>query len=943
MRKKIFLFLFFGMANFLFGSGVIEKNGKYYAAGTVIAKLKKGYEFDEAKINNALSAKNVYFKLNAADVKRLFPNKIAKDNNSLYQIIEINYSSPQDPEFVSDALQKSGEFEWVEPRYVYKTSLIPNDPFYASKQWYLTKIQAEQAWDITTGSSNVVIAIVDTGVDWTHPDLSANIWTNPNEIPNNGIDDDNNGYIDDVRGWDFGGLNGTPDNDPKEDRPDHGTHVAGIASAVTNNGVGVASIGYSCKIMPVKSSRDDWRDSYGNVYVAYGFEGIVYAANNGAKIINCSWGGGGYTQYGREIIDYALSKGSLVVAAAGNESRSDIIYPSKYDGVLSVVATDNQDKKASFSNYGYDATVSAPGASIYNTWQPNTYTTLSGTSMASPLVAGLAGLVAAKFPNYGPLQILEQIRVNADNIDALNPSYAGRLGSGRINAYKAVNNSNSVSIRPSLILAKDLPPDGNNNGILEPNEKISILVEFTNYLASITSFSAVLSSSSTYLTVINGSFNGGALATNQKVNNYSSPFVVRLSSNVPVNSSIVCTLTVSSGSFSSKKIFTIEANLTYATVAVNNIEMTFTSKGALGFNDYPNNTKGKGFVYNGVSNLLFEGALMYGINDTKLCDAARESDNQLNNFKSLQNYYISIPGNKSAADGYAKFNDDNAGTMKIGIETTMRTYAWDQDPYKDFIIIHYNFKNTTTSDVSNFYAGLFFDWDMIDGNGGGDKVFFNSQNSFGYVANVDQQNYPEKVAMATPGYQNLNFFAIKNGGGDAGGFSIYDGFTKAEKWQALTGGLTKTSTPDSGDISCVISQGPFTISTGQSIDVYFIVACSYNMQNLISAVSNARAKIAGLTKLDDDNLTANSFELYQNYPNPFNPITTIKYNLQSESNVSLKVYDIMGRLIKELINEKQSAGVKEVVFDASGLASGIYLYELKAGSYSSIRKMTLIK
>ncbi len=259
---------------------IIENNGTKYLANTIVIKLKY-IPSSDATGNVSLSSNLSSFlsSFNFKEAKALFPEKI-KESSSLSRIIEINYESDVDPLYISSKLKNSFEVEWAEPRYVYELDYVPNDPSYAS-QYALSKISAALAWDINKGDTSIVISIVDTGVDWDHPDLSANIWRNWNEIPNNGIDDDNNGYVDDVRGWDFGGLSGTPDNDPMEDQPDHGTHVAGIASAVTDNGIGVASIGFNCRLMPVKTTRNDQRGPNGP-YIVYGYEGIVYASDNGA-------------------------------------------------------------------------------------------------------------------------------------------------------------------------------------------------------------------------------------------------------------------------------------------------------------------------------------------------------------------------------------------------------------------------------------------------------------------------------------------------------------------------------------------------------------------------------------------------------------------------------------------------------------------------------------
>ncbi|MCS7053977.1 MAG: S8 family serine peptidase, partial [Ignavibacterium sp.] len=319
---------------------VLEKNGVKYLSNTLIIKLKNQPIIQSDK--SVVLPQNViqFFKdYSIKSVRALYSNEIFEKSSTLGRIIELKYESDVDPFFISSKLSKVDLFEWIEPRFVYELSFIPNDPSY-SQQYALSRINAAQAWDISQGDTSVFIGIVDTGVDWDHPDLEANIWINWNEIPNNGIDDDNNGFIDDIRGWDFGGLNGTPDNNPMEDQPDHGTHVAGIASAVTNNGIGVASIGFKCKIMAIKTTRNDMRGANGP-YIIFGYEGIVYAANNGAKVINCSWGGGAYSIYGQEIINFAISRGALVVCAAGNSNSIEPFYPAAYNGAFSVASTTN--------------------------------------------------------------------------------------------------------------------------------------------------------------------------------------------------------------------------------------------------------------------------------------------------------------------------------------------------------------------------------------------------------------------------------------------------------------------------------------------------------------------------------------------------------------------------------------------------------------------------
>ena len=298
---------------------------------------------------------------------------------------------------IAEAYKKNPNVEYAEPNYIAHICVKPNDLYY-SQQWAHQNMQSEQAWDMERGNPNITIAIVDTGVDWNHPDLAANIWNNTDEIPGNGIDDDGNGYVDDVRGWDF--VNS--DSDPMDDNG-HGTHCSGIAAAETDNGVGVAGVCWNCAIMPLKGLN-----VYGSGKSSDLAIGIQYVADNGADIISMSWGSYSSSNLIKDVIGYAYVQGVVLVGAAGNDNTISKFYPAGYDNVIAVSATDSNDDKASFSNYGSWIDVAAPGVSIYSTMPtyqvylnteygiPQNYAYLGGTSMSCPFVAGLAGLILSK-------------------------------------------------------------------------------------------------------------------------------------------------------------------------------------------------------------------------------------------------------------------------------------------------------------------------------------------------------------------------------------------------------------------------------------------------------------------------------------------------------------------------------------------------------------------
>jgi subtilisin family serine protease len=392
----------------------------------------------------------------------------------------------------------------------------PNDPLF-STQWALQKIQAPQAWEIWGDSlptaETVTVAIFDSGVEWDHPDLIGNIWVNPGEdvdgdgvvgdydsLANggdlNGVDDDGNGYIDDLVGWDFCGAtignpnNPTfqPDNNPHSSpNPGddgwlmHGTHVAGCASAVTHNGLGVASPGFNAKIMPIKFAFDD--------DVSHATQGIyeqpaayLYAAQNGADFINCSYGYDTSSVVVQSTINIIYDTYNCqVIAAAGNDNNANFNYPAAYDHVIAIAATDVNDFKASFSSYGSFVDFSAPGVSILSTVYQNVgsgYQALSGTSMASPTAAGAFALLKAFFPNQSPAWLENRMKEAADDIDGLNPNFAGQLGAGRINLYRAI----AQIIYPELRIAADslAIDDQNGDGQLTPGESASLTLTLEN-------------------------------------------------------------------------------------------------------------------------------------------------------------------------------------------------------------------------------------------------------------------------------------------------------------------------------------------------------------------------------------------------------------------------------------------------------------------------------
>ena len=937
---------------FKLAEGLTEKD---FVPNTVIFKLKERNR-NIAGIN-AISNDALNSSLNElnAGLNKMFTDAVkplqefsagGEKMSDLSLIYIVKYSSSKTIEEAVNLIYNSGEVEYAQPKYIQQVSFTPNDPSLGS-QYYINKIQAPAGWDIQQGDTNVVIGIVDSGTDWDHPDLAANIKINYAD-PINGTDDDGDGYVDNFRGWDLGGAdynNVVADNNPMimGSNNNHGSHVSGDASAVTNNGTGVAGAGFKCKIMGVKCAADnDTRGAGGTGYIITGYEGIKYAADKGCAVINCSWGGGGGGQFEQDVITYAtINKNSLVVCAAGNNSSSETFYPAGYKYVLSVASTNSSDIRSSFSNFGSAIDVCAPGSSIYSTLWNNSYASFDGTSMASPIAAGTCAIVKSQFPSYNALQVGEKVRVTCDNIDGSNPTYAGKLGKGRINMLRALTiNSPSVRLNSYTVT------DGNNN-VPQPNDTLNIVGVFKNYLDATTNVSAVITTSSAAVTLLNGSSTLGAIPTLGTVSNSSNPFKVKVTGTAATNSIVEFKITYTDGSYSDFEYFSVVINPSYFDMNANKITTTINSRGNFGYNNYSTNTQGIGFKYNNGASLIFEGGLMCAVSNTKVSDVVRGSDQAVQNadFTSIIPFQITQPGIISNQDGNAKFNDDGAGATKIGIEINLSSYEFVSIPDEDYVIMKYKIKNTTASAISNFYTGLFADWD-IGANGDLNKADWDAANQMGYIWRSDN-NPGTYVGVSLLSSNNPSYWAIDNDNTVAGNpWGIYDGFTDQEKFTSLSSGIGRTQAGVTAgrDVANVVGSGPYNIPANGEITVSFALIAGDNLNDLKTNAIAAKNKYNLLLSVVNYNSEIpDSYSLSQNYPNPFNPATKIKFALPTSGFTSLKVYDISGKEISNLLNSNIQAGTYEVLFDASNFSSGAYFYKLESNGYIETKKMFLIK
>ncbi len=632
------------------------------------------------------------------------------------------------------AFNNAADIEFSDLYDIPHIDYTPNDPSIGA-QWHLAKTQAYDAWDVLRGDTTrtAIISICDTGVYWMHPDLAANMWINEPEDLNgngtmdsgdyNGLDDDGNGYVDDVIGWD----NGSNDNDPQEETPTHGTHVAGCVSEVTDNGLNGAGIGFSARVMANKGAN------YAGQLTAV-YQAMIWASNNGANIVNCSWGSGYYSSNYQNIINGVWANGVLVVASAGNENTSQVRYPSGYNHVLSVAATGQNDTKASFSTYGTWVDVSAPGVSIYATWATGGFQALSGTSMSSPITAGLAGLLKASDPSASPDDISDIIIATADNIDSLNPNYVGQLGSGRINAYAALASSsmpNIVERSRSLTITND---DG--DGILNPGESFELVLTLENLWADANNVVVTLHGNDD-ITFSDSTASYGNILHDQSNSNSGDPFVGTVSIDAIPGASIIVMNIVADG-------YDVDVDLTLETSL---FQQYFPF-------DVPGNIESSPLIFDVDSDGSNE--LIFGASDDKVYVVEANGQNRPGWPKSVSQDVISAPavGNLDALGGYEV----------VAVSKNGNVYAWDAGGN--------SLPGFPVNIGGTFYSGVMLA--DIDGDYDLEIILGSFTNSNIYVLNHDGSDFPGWPVTAPNRWYGSPSSGDLDGDGDSE--IIYAGF-----------------------------------------------------------------------------------------------------------------------------------------------------------------------
>lgn len=906
-------------------------SAKDYLTKTVIIKIDPQLKSSLGKSTISVPAiQSVLSKVGIASLNQMFPNaSVAKnrmpdgsESPDITTIYKIKYTADVSVVEVINELLNIEGVVYAEPSYIYHLSYRPNDPDTGgTSNYYQRIIKAYEAWDVSKGDTNVVIGIIDTGGDLDHPDLAANIKYNHSD-PIDGIDNDNDGYIDNYKGWDFVGPTSASfvgDGDPNVQLGgnDHGVHVGGDASAVADNGVGIAGVGFKCKLLYVKCSPDAFENA---IYT--GYEGIAYAADHGASVINCSWGGPGGGALGQDVINYALSKGALVVAAAGNDAVDSYNYfPTSYDGVLSVGATSSSDRRASFSNFGYNVDVSAPGTGIYSTVYNNSYASYDGTSMASPIAAGAAAIVKSHFPNYNAMQVGEQLRVTCDDISSKNSgTYKDKLGKGRINVYRALTVT-SPSIRSTNITVLD-----HNNGSFLPGDTVDVSIELINYLAATSNLQVAMTTSSANITAIGAARTLGVLNTLQKSTLAGFKFYIKPTATE--NETVTLKFTYTDGAnYTDVEYINVDINISSLNITVNQIGSTATGIGRVGFRN-GDASGGLGVTYNGFS-LLYEASFMVGASSSQVSNNARsETTAPDEHFVSQERIHmVTEPGVDHYSAG--SFSDASA-TSPLALTVKHRELAWASAPNDKYFIVEYKVKSANTIPA---YIGMFYDWDIS--SAANNQIFWDSTNRMGYASTFVSTDPMTAVKILSNNAAPLYYGQSHSVAGDP----QEGGYSTAEKYFTLSSGIVNKEYGNNGtgiDVMYTIGAGPYNLNSTTNSVLALAIIVGDNLSDLQASAVAAQAKYDNfVSTLGVENASSQKKAFV--YPNPSQGDVNIVIPMETNF-AKIEISDVLGRVVySEVFNGMNDTFKLENL----KLQNGIYSISVKTEFGDFVNKLVI--
>ena len=859
------------------------------------------------QINNSLFD-NVVASFNLTAIQRAFPKakKPEKSKNErgekladLSLIYKLTFPENTDILVVKEQLLKSKTCKYVVPQFVPRLCYVPNDDS-ISKQYALFKINAFAGWDIHKGDTNMVIGVTDTGIDPFHPDIIGNIKYNYAD-PINGVDDDNDGFIDNHRGWDTG----ADDNDPTVDNDFHGQHVSGLSSATPNNNEGIAGSGYFCKLLPIKIANQN-----GSLVGAY--DGLIYAAEHGCKVINCSWGGFEFSELNQDLIRYAaINKDCIIFCGAGNNNDERLFYPASYEYAVSVGATNEQDFKADFSTYGYLLDLFAPGDLVLSTWANGEYLRTGGTSMAAPVAAGCAGILRSAFPTWSSQQITEQLKVTCDVIDQIpqNAEYSGKMGKGRVNLFRALTETG----RPSVIF-NDKRLTDNGSQLFLPGALVQLNGIMINYLSPASNVAVTISSLTPAFEVITPGFNFSNFGTLDTLPVIGSVILLRVNQNVNFNEQGIIKISINADGQINDEYIYAKVNANFININTTAIKTSIGNNSQIGL--YGDGfLKGNGYQFNSHSDLLYEGGLMIGAETYRVADNIRgEVKGEVD-----EDFFTDIPLRlKNSIVSVSEYDGQFYSSKEISVVVKQRLITDSAGEKKNFFVLEYDISNYSSETYFGMFAGIFTDWDLINPSENESGVI--SSQKIGYVNSGDSLFCAVKVLNDGPALFNV----MRNGGATIEGVFINDGISSFEKYLALSTNNQLVTEPV-GDIVNVVSTGPFNLNPGEHKVLSFAVISATNFIELgqlgASAQQFYNQTVIPLS-LPIEDLQIGIF------PNPANEMVNISVN-NSFGNYQVTMLDFTGKVVKAFSGQNKLMKIPTL-----DLKSGLYVVKIDSKEHN---------
>ncbi|MBS1538103.1 MAG: S8 family peptidase [Bacteroidetes bacterium] len=858
-------------------------------------------------------------------------DEILRAEEPLLRTYIVVYTRTDSPEQFCFRIQQScDKIDIAEPYYIPTIAGgTPNDSL-LPRQTTLQTMKAIEAWKTYDGDSKIVIAISDAGTMQDHEDIAGSLWINENEIPGNRSDDDGNGYPDDFEGYNFAWADdGTPPGNTYNKIEAHGTYTAGIAGATSNNRIGIAGAGNKCLIFPLKCASIKSAQS-----ILYGYQSIVYAAIMGFSVINCSWASFNYSCINQSVIDYAVSRNLVVVAAAGNHFATTQVFPASYKGVLGVGLSDENDIVYPNSGLGTNAAVMAPGHLTWTTsYSDKEYAQVGyGTSFASPLAAGMMGIVRGKQPSLKPKQAIEFTRLCTDNIEDNNPTYRGKIG-GRLNMLKAVtvNPMSLVAIRPEEVSIRSDSGFTRLFGAVGYNSG-SVNIRVKNYLGDAKSVSfhvSTIEDSLHLISIIDSNFTSGKLASGAEML-LNAPTGVRISSK-PRATLFLLRFDIEAINMTGDTLrdFFLVPITPFAEIytyhsSQDSIVMSISDDGNLGYADSPRNLKGIGFRYNGQCSYLIEGGIMASDGKSRVVSQVRNASRQRD-----EHFSPIIQFNSPSSPLLGIMSDTLApDSTKLGITVRQRLI-----PNNDASIIQINLKTARLSTNSPLSIAHYFNWDLGGRDAGSSARIFNeaipdSIKSRGVATLIESAASSNKIGCAVVAC-NPSYVPICTVFDDS---ITYNGFTNTEKITVLSGGV-RSEPITSGDLGLAIGmriQLPSPNIEPNDLDDYalFIIA-GKTSEEIAQKLKKAIAATCGTLSAEES--YSNETSKLKVIPSPAqNEITIIAPS--KSGYVDLRLQNILGEDVLPSQQFFNYASVIRQTIDISALSSGTYYIIIRSGN-----------